>query len=63
MSWAAHFPEKTEVVDCGMPKSQYVYKQACISFFVNHGTQVLNTSVLLALYEVLGNIFTPNTLN
>ena len=57
--WAAHFPEKMEVVDCCMPNSQYGYKQASISFFVNHGPQTLTTSVLIALFEAFGNVRYP----
>ena len=37
--------EKMEVVDCYMTKSKYSYKKTYISFFVNHGPQVLNISV------------------
>ena len=59
IGWAPHFPEKMEVVDCCIPKSQYSYKQASISFFVNHGPQDQTTQVLMALFEALGNVCDP----
>ena len=53
------FSQKMEVVDCCMPKSQYGYKQASISIPVNPGPQTLTTSVLMALFEALGNVCYP----
>ena len=53
------FARKMEVIDYCMPNSQYGYKQASISFLVNHGPQTLTTSVLMALFEALGNVCYP----
>ena len=56
IGWASHVPEKIEVFDCYMQKPKLSYKQASISFFVNHGPQVLTISVLMALFEALGHV-------
>ena len=48
------FPKKIQVVTYYLLKPQYGYKQASISFFVNHGPQILNASVLMVLFELLG---------
>ena len=44
-----------------LTQPQYSYKQASILCFVNHGPQMLTTSVLLVLFETLSHIFTPDT--
>ena len=40
-------------------KPQYGYKQVSISFFVNHGLQMLTSSVLMTLFESLGHVWDP----
>ena len=54
IGWASRFPEK-KVVDCYMQKPKLSYKQASISFFVNHGPHVLSISILMALFEAMGH--------
>ena len=46
--------QKIEVITNYLTKPQYSYKQASISCFVNHGPQMLTTSVLMSLFEPLG---------
>ena len=43
-------------------KPQFSYKQAAISFFVNHGTKLLSTSVLMVLFDVLLLVCDPRNL-
>ena len=45
-----------------LTKPQYYYKQASISFFVNHGLQMLTSSVLMTLFESLGHVWDPRYL-
>ena len=47
---------KIEVVTNYLIKLQSCYEQSSISFFINHGPQVLTTSVLMVLYESLGHV-------
>ena len=51
--------QKIEVFMCNVTKPQYCYKQASISCFINHGLQMLTASVLIVLFEPLGNDFDP----
>ena len=37
-------------------KTQYSNKQASISFLVNHGPQILATSILMTLLDCLGHV-------
>ena len=47
------FSKKIQVVTYYLTKPQFSYKQAFISYFVNHGPQILNASVLMVLFELL----------
>ena len=47
---------KMEVVTNYLTNSQYSYKQASIVFFKSHGPQMLNTSVLMVLFESFGHV-------
>ena len=44
-------------------KPQYSYKQALISFLVNHGLQMLTSSVLMTLVQSLGHVWDPQYSN
>ena len=50
---------KIEVVTNYLTKPEYSFKQASISIFVDHGTQMLITSVLMVLLEALGHVCDP----
>ena len=52
-------PRKMEVFAYNLTKPKYSYKQASISFFVNHGPRDLTTLVLMALFETFGNVCDP----
>ena len=47
------FSKKIQVVTYYLTKPQFSYNQASISYFVNHGPQILNASVLMVLFELL----------
>ena len=45
-----------------LTKPQYSYKQASISFLVNHGLQMLSTTVSIVLLESFGYVYNPRYL-
>ena len=45
-----------------MTKTQYSYKRASISFLVNHGPQILTTSVYMTLFQSLDRVCDPRYL-
>ena len=52
--WITRCPNKMERVTNFLTKTQYSYKQASISCFINHGSQMSTASVLMVLFEPLG---------
>ena len=54
--------QKMKVVTNHLTKLRYSYKQAFISCFINHGPQMLTTSVLMILFEPLGHNCDPRYL-
>ena len=53
--WIPIFPKKMEEVTYYLIKPQYCYKQASISFFVNHDLQMLATLISIVIVESLGH--------
>ena len=51
-----------EVVTNYLRNPQSSYKQASISCFINHGLQMLTPSVLMVLFEPIGNDCDPQYL-
>ena len=45
-----------------LTKPQYSYKQASISFLVNHGLKMLTTTVSIVLFESFGYAYSPRYL-
>ena len=53
--------QNIEVVTYPLLKTQYSYKQAYISFFVNRGPQMLTFSVIMVLFNFLVMFVSSNT--
>ena len=62
MGWTSHYNEKMKVVTNYMTKPQHSFKQAFISFLVNHGPQILVTSVSMVRYVLFGHVFDPRAI-
>ena len=53
---------KNVIVTNYLTKPQYNYKQASISFLVNHGPKILTTSVFMTLIKFLDHVCDPQYL-
>ena len=59
MGLTALYPKKMEVVTNYLTNPQYSYNQASIVFSESHGSQRLNTTVLMVLFESFGHVYDP----